>query len=902
MLTISPFLLGQVSLAQSSRNSEAAASVTDWSAHHVIFSQPATAAQARRVLRDPRYRQQIARRSRATLPAVEIPGVLAPELQLVPDASFPGHSQNLDRDWSQDIGSGATVGAGNYPAKFSFDITSADCTNDFVVYNTSLEGSAGQATIVAYNNLYSGCVGLALGSAANFAVLGSSTVTNAGDSVVTGADIGISPGTSLTGFPPGILTPPAVQELGNPVASQAQADASTAYTYYQGLAGGALIGPVLDGLTFAPGVYKASSSLALSAGETVTLNGSGTYIFQIGSTLNIAGTVVLTGGATAGNVIWLVGSSATLEGTAVADGSIVALASITLDSGASLAGRAIALNGAVTMVDNAITTVDTVPSVYWAYNTAAKILTSPVFSLDGTQVAFVQSNSTGHGIVVLLKWAPSTTETVASPASLTRVSRASYPTCVAPCMTTATLGGTMLNNDTNSSIFYDYTHDTAYVGDDAGWLHKFTPFFNGVLAEIKTGGWPVELNPASPTALTSPVYDSGSGNVFVEDSGGYLYWVAPDGAVTQSGLLDHSTAEHGGPGLVEGPIIDSSAGLVYAFATSDGSGTGCPAGINNADCTVVYLTNTSFSSGDIPQKAIVGTSTMAGTTPAPLSIGAFDSTYENSTNATGNLYVCGNTGGDPVLYQVAITARNFGSVSSGPVLSTSFSPTPCSPVTDVFNPNASGGATEWIFASVQNGGASTPCASGGCVFNFQDTPWKKSTAYTVGQEVLDDHFQIQVVSVAGTSGTTTPAWSTTVDGLTNDGTLIWVDQGVQSAFSPGTWAAGFDFTVGTLILDSNGNIERCIASFGPSGGSVPVWFTTPGFVTPDFDVFWENLGAPATAALAEAGGTSGIIIDNIVGSGTELGASDIYFSTLNGGCGTSSTDGCAVQASQAALQ
>jgi hypothetical protein len=173
----------------------------------------------------------------------------------------------------------------------------------------------------------------------------------------------------------------------------------------------------------------------------------------------------------------------------------------------------------------------------------------------------------------------------------------------------------------------------------------------------------------------------------------------------------------------------------------------------------------------------------------------------------------------------------------------------------------------------------------------------------VGQEVLDDHFQIQVVSVAGTSGTTTPTWSTTVDGLTHDGTtLIWVDQGVQSAFSPGTWAAGFVFSVGTLILDSNGSIERCIASFGPSGSSVPIWNTIPGLVTPDFDVFWENLGVPATTALAAAGGTSGIIIDNIVGSGTEPGASNIYFSTLNGGCGTSSTDGCAVQVSQAALQ
>ena len=247
---------------------------------------------------------------------------------------------NCHRDWAEDMGSGASVGAGNYPAKFSFDVSQANCATaaqpDFVVYSTGLAGSSAQASIVAYDNLYSGCNGLDLGTAANFAVLGSSTVTNAGGSVVTGANIGISPGTSLTGFPPGVLTPPAVEHLGDAVAGQAQADANTAYTYFQGLTGATGIPSPLDGQTLTPGLYKAASSLALSAGATITLNGNGTYIFQIGSTLNLAGTVVLSGGATAGNVIWLVGSSATLEGTTVATGDIVAQASITLDSGASL--------------------------------------------------------------------------------------------------------------------------------------------------------------------------------------------------------------------------------------------------------------------------------------------------------------------------------------------------------------------------------------------------------------------------------------------------------------------------------------------------------------------------------------------------------------------------------------
>ena len=559
ILTLSPALAGQAS-----PNSETAVPlITDWSHHHLIFSKPATGEQANRVWQDPRYRQQQNRQSHGSLPEAKTGGIVGSVPWIGSSPSFVVKNQRLKRDWEQNMGSGASVGAGNYPAKFSFAVTQANCANaarpDFVVYSTGLSGSSGQASIVAYDNLYSGCSGLDLGTASNFAVLGSATVTNAEKTVVTGGNIGIFQGTSLTGFPPGVLTPPAVEHLGDPVAGQAQADAARAYTYYQGLPGAALIAPTLDGLTLTPGLYNAASTLALSAGATVTLNGNGTYIFQIGSTLTLAGTVILSGGATAGNVIWLVGSSSTLQGTTAAVGSIVALASITLNGGASLAGRAIALNGAITMIDNAVTTVDTVPSVYWAYNTGGAILTSPEFSLDGTQVMFLQSDGAHHGHLVLLKWASSTAETVGSPTTLTRVVRASYPGCTAPCMTSAPLSdlaGTA-HDDTGSSVFYDYSNDVAYVGDDSGWLHKFTPVLKGVLTEVKAGGWPVQVNISAPTALTSPVHDQELGNVFVEDSGGFLYLVnSTTASVTSSGRLDFSG------GLAQGPIVDAAAGLV----------------------------------------------------------------------------------------------------------------------------------------------------------------------------------------------------------------------------------------------------------------------------------------------------------------------------------------------------
>jgi hypothetical protein len=617
----------------------------------------------------------------------------------------------MKRDWSQSMGSGATVGAQNYPAKYSFNATTANCASaaqpDYVVYGTGLTGSATQASIAAYDNLYAGCSGI-------------------------------------------------------------------------------------------------------------------------------------------------------------------------------------------------------VPMVYWAYNTGGTVTTSPVLSIDGTQIAFVQTDASGHGNLVLLRWAASATETIGGPLTLTRLPNSSYFGCAAPCMTSTVLtdsGGTA-DADTNSSVFYDYADDIAYVGDDAGWLHKITPVFNGVPAEVRIAGWPVQVNPGAPTALTSPVYDGTSGRVFLADTGGFLYRVGPGTAFVASSQLDFSSEFDGGPGIVQGPIIDSTAEVVYVFAPSDGTG-GCPIGETLYDCAGVYELQVDFPGGNTGVEAVVGASTVEPAEPNPLYLGAFDSTYENSVNATGHLYVCGNTGGSPILYQVTIQGGVLGSVKPGPVLSTSIS-TPCSPVTDILNPNVSSGATEWIFASAQDGGASSACSSGGCVFNFKNTSWQASTAYTVGQEVLDSNLHTEVVVAAGTSAATAPFWNITLGAVTTDGGVQWLDQGPESAFTPAAWAANHNYPRGTAILDPSGNIEL-VTSTGTkkSGGTIPTFNSAPGGTTSDgtAGLVWTNAGAIATAALPAAGGASGIIIDNTVGSGTLAGASQVYFSTLsNQPCGTSGTGGCAVQASQSALK
>ncbi len=199
-----------------------------------------------------------------------------------------------------------------------------------------------------------------LNSAANFLVLAGSTVTNTGPTILTGGNLGLSPGSAVTGFPPGTLTSPAVMHVADPTAAQAQLDLTAAYNYAAGVQGAVVLPGDMSGLTFTPGVYKTSSTVQLSAGN-VTLDAQGNanavFIFQVGSTLTTIGStqVILAGGAQAKNIFWQVGSSATLGTYSVFRGTILALQSITLDTGASLQGRALARNGAVTLDSNAVT-------------------------------------------------------------------------------------------------------------------------------------------------------------------------------------------------------------------------------------------------------------------------------------------------------------------------------------------------------------------------------------------------------------------------------------------------------------------------------------------------------------------------------------------------------------------
>jgi hypothetical protein len=196
---------------------------------------------------------------------------------------------------------------------------------------------------------------VSLGTAANFGVLAGSAITNTGPTVVTG-NVGVAPGSSITGFPPGSITPGSgFLHAADAVAQQAQSDLTIAYNDAAArVCSTPIAGGVLGGLVLTPGVY------CMNAGDLtgpLTLNGAGVYIFQMGSSLTTASgsSVLLLNGASSCGVWWQVTSSATIGTGSAMVGNILALTSITLNTGASLGGRALARNGAVTLDGNAVT-------------------------------------------------------------------------------------------------------------------------------------------------------------------------------------------------------------------------------------------------------------------------------------------------------------------------------------------------------------------------------------------------------------------------------------------------------------------------------------------------------------------------------------------------------------------
>lgn len=221
-----------------------------------------------------------------------------------------------------------------------------------------------------------------VGSAGNYSVLGATTVTNTGGSVLN-ASLGLSPGTDITGFPPGQVIPPGTTDATNAAAAQAQADLTAAYLNAAGRPLDANTTADLGNLSLMGGVYAGPSKSALQLTGTLTLDAAGdpntVFIFQTDSTLitSSGSSVVLINGAQECNVFWQVGSSATLGTGSVFVGTILALTSITVTNSVTVHGRALARNGAVTLDNDTFTRPTCDLSAPVATTTPAAATTTP---------------------------------------------------------------------------------------------------------------------------------------------------------------------------------------------------------------------------------------------------------------------------------------------------------------------------------------------------------------------------------------------------------------------------------------------------------------------------------------------------------------------------------------------
>jgi hypothetical protein len=443
-----------------------------------------------------------------------------------------------------------------------------------------------------------------------------------------------------------------------------------------------------------------------------------------------------------------------------------------------------------------------VPATAWAFNTGGTIVTSVVLSLDGTQVAFVQTVGTTANLV-LLKWANSS-GTVAAPTTPQSVPATGYRLCLAPCMTSLAFSGTPTPNDTNSAPYYSYSRDIIYAGANNGTLHKFANIFlSGTPAEV-TSGWPITVHTA--TVLSSPVADDNTDNVFVGDASGLTSYVRDLGSSTgtcNSGVtlpcLGQVIASLGGS-IVDGPLLDGSTQRVFWF---DGTSS------NNGE--VVQMDETLSNPRVLPVGGNAAGSNMH--------VGTFDNTYLSSAsnNVQGFLYLCGkrdNRADWPRLFRVGFSAAGVMNTTPDGGTAGIFdlvfaSGEECSPVTESYN-----SGTDRIFVSVEDNNSAPQCGAAGCLMSFIVTNWSASTAFPLGFQIIDTNRNIQQVTTAGSSGATQPTWNATVGGITSDGaTLKWTNEGID----PNSGANESGGTSGVIIDNT--------AIVAPSG-SADVYFST----------------------------------------------------------------------------
>jgi hypothetical protein len=715
----------------------------DWTHHHLVFSNPRSVSEpsdaARlRILSDPRYIMQQQHRgdkaaggaldaaarvvsaaeptglvgaqpgadiqaqdaragkmSRNAQTAVRgLPSGIMPALipppggPILPEqAAADTKHRRLHKDWSETLGpsgtagnAGGTTGLGEFPATFT---TGTSCT-DYAIYNNGLAGSASQANIIAYNNLYSSCNGGVPTPywAYNTGTLGgtSGTITN---SVVLSLD-----GTQAAFVQ---FVPYATAATGTMTAGTAIPTTNTTIT----------VGSV---------TYTWVTTASVSTVNQISSSGL-QYTYQIVQTVYAALTGSRANCPTTNTTCISASQTANSSVTATYSGAPSTVVNLAASCGVGTCGNGV---------------------VFTDSGSTAEVTLSPT---NGVLSPGSGTAGVGGAQLVVMQLAPGGTLT--SPTTLT--SNPSYPNCTAPCMIAVPFSGTPTDTYSAPFVAYNSVNGTAagsssiFVGDDVGNLHQFTNiFWTGTPSEVLAGGWPAAVS--ANASLGSPVYDAGSALVFVGDYTsfsssescqifastnpcGYLYSVSASGTVVQSAQLDYNI------GILDSPIVDSTTEMVYVFVGDDGTLNCTEAGFGPGPCAGVYQFSTGFLGGTSGAEAAVGTGYEF------MMSGAFDNAYFTSAGPpTGNLYVVGNTGpANNTLYQIPITSGVMGTANVGPVVATNYTSGYYGAglqVSEFYNPTGN----DYIFLSVLGFGQNNTniaCPSQsvtiGCIMGFDVT-------------------------------------------------------------------------------------------------------------------------------------------------------------------------------------
>ena len=330
-----------------------------------------------------------------------------------------------------------------------------------------------------------------------------------------------------------------------------------------------------------------------------------------------------------------------------------------------------------------------VPTVLWAYNvtthTGGTVTTSPQLSLDGNEIIFIESYSAGS-VLHILRWNSADGGTVASSKAPAQTQTA-FSSCTGStsCLVSIPLGGTSAHTITNSSVYYVYSTDTAYVGDDDGTLYAITP--------VLGSGTPVVTTRAvgATTKLTGPVFDGSSGLVFVGGANGVLYAVVG----STMALPAHSTLQVGDAScssgnnqLADAPLVDSADSFVFETAMTGADGTHTVV-VQAATTGTNSPTGTSWSAAATAEIG-TGDEGCGSSTAFPTHTPQFDNTYY-STPSSGHLWACGaennGTTHHPELWNIAFsgTPAILGAVSGSTSSINTTNHAQCSPLTEFFN-------------------------------------------------------------------------------------------------------------------------------------------------------------------------------------------------------------------------